>query len=250
MPEMGKNPIIAVAQIKYFDNSTTNNLNKILRYIRLAKAKHADIVCFPESCLHKRDSLDINHAIIKRISEECRRNSIWCIVTDDILKKNKKVYNTAVLIDRKGKVRGEYRKIHLHGDETSAGKNPFVFRTDFGRIGIAICWDLAFPELFRKMKDKGAQIVFCPSMWEGYDLGMHDDEKKEFDILKALTLSRAYENIFFVALCNPTKNSRYLIPYSAICSPTKIIGEIKHREGLLVRKINTGEIRKLHAEHD
>ncbi|MDE1848568.1 MAG: carbon-nitrogen hydrolase family protein [Nanoarchaeota archaeon] len=247
---MNKKPIVALAQIKYFDKSTTNNLNKILYYIRRAKEEHADIVCFPESCLHKKDSLKINHEIIKNILEECKKNSIWCIITDDIQKKNKKIYNTAILIDRNGKMRGEYKKIHLYGDKTSAGNKAFVFKTDFGKIGIAICWDLAFPGLFRRMKSMGAQIVFCPSMWEGYDLGMHNDAKREFDILKSLVLSRAYENIFFVALCNPTKNSRYLIPYSVICSPTKVLKEIKSKEGLIVQKINLEEIKKLHEIHE
>ena len=108
---MNKKPIIALAQIKYFDTSTTNNLNKIIKYIRLAKKKNADIVCFPESCLYK-SSLELDNKFVKQISEECKENSIWCIITDD-LSKNGKTYNTSLLIDRKGVIKGGYKKIHL-----------------------------------------------------------------------------------------------------------------------------------------
>src|SRR3989344_457273 len=99
---MKKNPIIALAQIKYFDISKSHNLEKIKKYIKLAKKRHADIVCFPESCLHRTKELHLEHRIIKEISEECKKNSIWCIVTEDIVIK-KRLYNVAVLIDRKGK---------------------------------------------------------------------------------------------------------------------------------------------------
>ncbi len=241
---MGK-PVIALAQIKYFEDSNTNNLNKILTYISLAKKKGADVVCFPESCLYK-SALDLDSKLINTITEACRTNEIWCIVTDD-MKIRGRVYNVSLLIDRKGRIKGKYKKIHLYGDHTYAGKEPLVFKTDFGKIGIAICWDLAFPELFQDMKKMGAQIVFCPAQW-WYDAKAHYEEhkKRELEILKSLVLSRAYENIFFVCLCNPVMNSKFQISYSAIASPTKILKEIKGREGLIVQEINLKEIDKIH----
>jgi predicted amidohydrolase len=241
---MTKRPIIALAQIKYFSDSNTNNLNKIIRYIRLAKKKNADIICFPESCIHK-SSLDFDSKIISKIKEECKKNSIWCIVTDDI-KKGDKTYNISLLINRSGEIKGEYKKIHLYGDKTFAGKEPMVFKTDFGKIGIVICWDLAFPELFKAIKKMGAEIVFCPAQW-WYDSKSHFEKhkKQELKILKSLVLSRAYENVFFVALCNPIMHSKFQISYSAIASPTKILKELKGKEGLIVEKINLNEIKRV-----
>ena len=99
--------VIAIAQIKYFDISKTNNVEKIKKYIKLAKKKDADIVCFPESCVHK-SSLELNSNVIKKIAEECKKNSIWCIVTEDI-KKGERIYNTSILIDRKGNIKGGYK---------------------------------------------------------------------------------------------------------------------------------------------
>jgi predicted amidohydrolase len=133
-----RKPIIALAPIKYFDISKKNNLQVIKKYIRLAKKSKADIVCFPESCIHKTENLDYNDDLIKEIRKECKKNSIWCIITENIILKNKP-YNTAILIARNGKIKGKYKKIHLYGDDVVAGKKVKVFDTDFAKIGIVIC---------------------------------------------------------------------------------------------------------------
>jgi predicted amidohydrolase len=252
-----RNPIIALAQIRYFDSNKKHNIEKIKKYIRLAKKKNADIICFPESCIHKNDFLNLEHKLIKEISEECRKNSIWCIVTDD-LKMGRKAYNVAILINREGKISGHYKKIHLYGDtdEVRPGRKSRVFKTDFAKIGIAICWDLAFPKLFKKMKRKGAEIVFCPVYWK-YELQAHGARKyeeihkqKEKEILKSLVMARAFENIFFVAVCNPSNGEKDLVSYSAICSPHKVLSEIINKEGLIFHEINLNEITKAHKLYD
>jgi predicted amidohydrolase len=128
-----------------------------------------------------------------------------------------------------------------------------VIKTDFARIGLAVCWDLAYPGLFRKMKQKGAEIIFCPTLWKYEARAYHPmvyNEKhrnKEFEILKSLVMARAFENLFFVALSNPakTKDEKDIISYSAIASPHKIMKEIKDKEGLITAEINLKEIGKL-----
>src|SRR3989304_10271691 len=137
-----RRPRIAVAQIRYFDISRKHNLEKIKRYIRRAKKIGADIICFPESCIHKTETLYFNDTLVREIREECKKNSIWCIVTEN-MEIRKKRYNTALLIDRKGNIKGNYKKINLSGDTTEAGSRVKIFKTDFAKIGIAICWDLA-----------------------------------------------------------------------------------------------------------
>jgi predicted amidohydrolase len=240
-----KNPKIAVAQIRYFDISKRNNVEKIKRYIRKAKKLNADIVCFPESCVHKTEALYFNDSLIREIKEECKKNSIWCIITED-LEIRKKKYNTAMLIDREGNIKGNYKKIHLYGDKVKAGSRVRIFKTDFAKIGIAICWDLAFPKLFRQIKEAGAEIVFCPSQWE-YESRVHKDNPKamEVKLLESLILSRAFENVYFVAVCNPVVDSKFQVSYSAIAGPHKILKKIVGREGLIVSKINLKEIKKV-----
>ena len=251
-----KNPVIALAQIKYFDSAEKHNVAKIKKYIQMAKRKGADIICFSESCVHKNNYLSFNHELIKEIKEECRENSIWCIIDDD-MKRWGKIYNIAILINRGGKITGNYKKIHLMGEgydsPVKAGKRIKVFETDFAKIGIAICWDLDYPELFRKMKKKGAEIIFCPTDWK-YELHAHHAKKyqkkqreRERITLKSLVMTRAFENLYFVALCNPAKNrlEKDLVSYSAIVSPHKVLKEIKDKEGMIIQKIRLGEIGKL-----
>ena len=236
---------IALAQISYFENSN-DNLDKIKKYIKLAKKKGADIVCFPESCIHKNDVLHFNHSLINEIKKECEKNSIWCIVDED-LKIRGKVYNTAVLINREGNIQGYYKKINLMGDTEglNAGKKPKVFETDFGKIGIAICWDLSFPKLFQKIKRRGAEIVFCPSHW-AYETKAHEDDHKnrEKKIIRSLVGARAFENLCFVAFCSPKTRHKDLVTYSVISSPHRILKEISEKEGLLVARLNLNEISK------
>jgi len=249
-----KNPVIAVAQIRYFDTDEKHNVAKIKKYIRLAKKKKADIICFPESCVHEKDFLSFDHDLIREIKEECKKNAIWCIIDDDMVIRGK-VYNTAVLINREGKIVGDYRKINIMGDspEVRAGKKIGVFETDFAKIGIAICWDLNYPSLFKKMKKRGAEIVFCPTYWK-YEARAHHPmvynekhRRREISTLKSLIMTRAFENMFFVALCNPAKRKGELdlIPYSAICTPHKIIKDIQDEEGLISEEIKLNEIGQL-----
>ena len=146
-----RNPKIAVAQIRYYDLNKKHNVDKIKQYIKLAKRAKADIVCFPEVSVSKIGGMHFRHNYIKQIREECKLNQIWCIASDE-LKIGKKVYNVAFLIDRKGDIKGHYRKINLYHERLVPGKKIPVFETDFAKIGIVVCWDLAFPELFSKQQ--------------------------------------------------------------------------------------------------
>lgn len=238
-----KTPIIALAPIKYFDIHNKYNIAKILYYIRLAKKKKADIVCFPESCLIKSGTVDLDSGLMKIIKDECKANSIWCIITEDVFF-GKKRYNASLLIDRNGMIKGHYKKINLYGDDAIAGKKIKVFKTDFAKIGIAICWDLSFPNVFEKMKKKGAEIIFCPAYWH-YDEELHNREhkKRELALLRAMILSRAFENLCFIALCNPLESfNKELVPYSAISSPHRILKDSFNKEGLIIAKLNLKEI--------
>ena len=245
-----KSPVIALAQIKYFDICKSHNIEKVKKYIRRAKKAGADIICFPETCLHKTEFLHMNHKLIKEVREECRKNSIWSIITEQMTVRGKD-YNIAALIGRDGKIKGTYKKIHLYGDEVKPGRKTRVFKTDFAKIGIIICWDIAFPDLFSKMKKAGAEIVFCPAKW-WYDTEAHarssgykHKKETEIKILESLIWARAFENMLYIALCNPVMETRFQISYSAIASPHGILKKIVNKEGLIIAKLNLREIKRL-----
>ncbi len=77
-------------------------------------------------------------------------------------------YNTSVLIDREGNIAGKYRKTHISYGEWENGIIPGddfpVFETDFGRVGMLICWDMYFPESARIMAMNGAELIAVSTM--------------------------------------------------------------------------------------
>ncbi|HXY39821.1 MAG TPA: carbon-nitrogen hydrolase family protein, partial [Vicinamibacteria bacterium] len=76
------------------------------------------------------------------------------------------VYNTAVLIDRDGRLAGRYRKVYLPREEVegglTAGKAYPVFTTDFGTVGLMICWDTNFADPARALALAGAEVLLIP----------------------------------------------------------------------------------------
>lgn len=106
------------------------------------------------------------------------------------------IYNTAYLID-KGRIAGCYRKLHLFstmGEDRflAAGDAVLVADTSIGRVGVAICYDLRFPELFRKLALDGAEIICVPAEWP----------KPRQEHWRTLLRARAIENQLFIAAAN------------------------------------------------
>ena len=183
----------------------------------------ADIVCLGETINYvstgrKADEVaePIPGPSTKTLGEAARRHHLW-IVTSLYEREGKCVYNTAVLIDRQGKVAGRYRKTHLPETEMLAGVTPGteypVFQTDFGTIGIQICYDNFFPEVARSLALQGAEILFTP-IW-----GDAREEGYDWDIVAR---SRAIDNaVHFVASAYTHKRSLIIDPGGRILADTK-----------------------------
>ena len=133
------------------------------------------------------------------------------------------VYNTAVLIDRQGKVAGKYRKVQLPREEIESGVTPGssfpVFDTDFGRIGIMICWDNQYVEPARALAVQGAEIIFLP-IWGGNAV---------------LTRARAIENQVYVV------SSGYDIGSTIYDTWGNLLAEAKERPGAAYADIDLNE---------
>jgi len=104
-----------------------------------------------------------------RLSEVARRRGAY-IVAGLYEREGIAIYNTAVLIDRKGDLVGKYRKVYLPREEIEGGLTPGndypVFQTDFGKVGIMICWDVQYADPARALAVAGAEIVLLP-IWGG-----------------------------------------------------------------------------------
>jgi predicted amidohydrolase len=241
-----KNVTVAVAQLT-LTSSLRKNIEKIKHFIKFAKTKKVDIVCFPETSL-KGEPIDIKNPRVKEIFTECKKNSIWCII-GDYIKEKKYTYNTMLLINRKGNLVGKYKKVFVCEDRplVKRGSTFKVFSTELGKLGIAICWDVAYPNSLYSMVKKHADIVFCPMCW-GYEVWEHKRNRliMEKKILQSLILTRAYENLVYVVFSSPfMKNDKTLVSYSAIAEPHQIIKEIFNKEGMIIGRLNIPKLHKI-----
>ncbi len=157
-------------------SDTQQNLEAFGRLISEAGQRGADIVCLGEGITMVGTGLDYmavaetvpgpTTEYLGRIAAEYN----MYIVAGVLEKKEHIVFNTAVLIDRDGNLAGKYRKVCLPREEIEGGVSPGntfpVFETDFGTIGLMICWDVAFPEPARALAMQGAEIILMP-IWGG-----------------------------------------------------------------------------------
>jgi predicted amidohydrolase len=138
------------------------------------------------------------------------------------------VYNTALLIDRDGKVVGKYRKTHLPESEVLAGLTPGssypVFKTDFGTVGIEICYDNFFPEVARNLALNGAEIILLP-IW-----GDLRSQEYAWDVVAR---ARAIDNaVYLVASIYSNRRSLIINPEG------RILADTASEEGLVTADIN------------
>jgi predicted amidohydrolase len=106
-------------------------------------------------------------------------------------------YNTAAIYGPDGALAGAYQKIHLWAplgevEHMTAGARMPVYELPWGRVALAVCYDLRFPELWRRYADGGAQLVVIPAEWP----------VRRVEHWRLLLRARAVENQFFVAGCN------------------------------------------------
>jgi len=152
--------------------SAQDNLEKFASFVDQAGAQNADIVCLPEAITmvgtgisYVNSSEPIPGPSTKYLGEVARKNNLY-IVAGLLEKDGDIVYNTSVLIDRKGALIGKYRKVSLPREEIDGGITPGtsypVFETDIGKIGMMICWDVTFPDAARALARQGAEIIMLP----------------------------------------------------------------------------------------
>ena len=164
---------VRVGTVSLHPRNTPDNLGAYLQALdRIARDK-PDIVCLGEEMLLEGSSRpyvgaaeEIPGPSTERLGEKARSYGMY-IVAGLTERDGAAVYNTAVLIDRHGRVAGKYRKVHLPREEVEGGLTPGgafpVFDTDFGRIGMMICWDAEYVDAARAMAIQGAEILLVPA---------------------------------------------------------------------------------------
>ncbi len=140
--------------------------------VEQAAARGADIVCLPEGITTAGNGLTYAQAAeavpgptTEFLGTLARRLHVW-IVAGLYERSGARLYNTAVLVGRDGQLVGRYRKMSLPDEEIEGGITPGsatpVFDTDFGRVGLMICWDSSYPEVARALAAGGAEVILMP----------------------------------------------------------------------------------------
>nr|MDD6335481.1 carbon-nitrogen hydrolase family protein [bacterium] len=165
---------IAGAYAKYPGNKE-GNLQTILRMMDEAGKQGADIVCLTEAAnalnctgpLYDR-CIRIPGPETQLIGQMAKHHHMYAVM--GLYQRQGDVcYNVSALFGRDGQVEGIYRKVQLPLSEVEDGLTPGdeypTFKTDFGTIGMMVCWDQGYPEIARSLALNGAEIIFVPTMW-------------------------------------------------------------------------------------
>jgi predicted amidohydrolase len=147
--------------------------------VLLNQARGAHLLILPEIWnigyfsfdLYSRESETITGETARRMSRKAKEIGCYLHSGSFVEEENGKLFNTSLLFDPDGKLIARYRKIHLFGYNSresqllSRGNEVVVVETELGKIGMCTCYDLRFPELFRMMLDKGAELFLVASGW-------------------------------------------------------------------------------------
>ena len=257
--------VIAAIQIASGPN-TTANLNEISRLVTEATDKGAKLCVLPESfvCMGMKaeDTLKIKEKadglgdIQQFLAKLAKKNKIWIVGgTIPLLADNKnKIRASCLLFNDKGKQVARYDKIHLFdvdlGDAKSdcyresemieSGDEVVVVDTPFGRLGLAVCYDLRFPEFFRCMIEQKVDVIAIPSAFTALTGKVH---------WKTLVRARAIENLSYVIAANQGGfhvNGRETYGHSMIVDPWGLIlAEQAQGAGVIYAELNPSRLKKL-----
>lgn len=196
--------ILALAQTDIVLADKAANLARGHELIARAAGRGAQLVIFPELWTTGYDlprAATLAEPIpagptARQLSAWAQRFDLW--ITGSLLEQTPDgVFNAAAFFGPQGQVIGPYRKIHRFGPMAEdrwlqAGCAPGLFDLPWGKTGIAICYDLRFPELFRRYASAGARLILLPSEWP----------HPRLHHWRTLVQARAIENQCFVAAVN------------------------------------------------
>jgi deaminated glutathione amidase len=246
---------IAIAQLTPGADKSAN-LDKARDYIAAAKARGADLILIPElymaylpagSTVSKADVAEpLDGPFVTGLAEAARENAIHviCGVIESKPGETARAYNTTVFFDRAGKLLQVYRKTHLYdafarkeSDTIIPGAEPVqVVDTEFGKVGVFVCYELRFPEIARKLAVEGADILFLPTAWVAGAM-------KE-DHLHTLLRARAIENTVYICAADQVGN--IYSGRSIVVDPMGVVvASAGEEEALFVAEIDPERIRRV-----
>ncbi|MFZ5990051.1 MAG: carbon-nitrogen hydrolase family protein [Bacillota bacterium] len=253
---------ISVCQMTV-ENNKESNIEKAVGMIGTSAENHADMVLLPEmfNCPYENskfvefaESQD-DGPTIKALSNAAKENGVYIIAGSIPEIEEGKIYNSSFIFDSEGKIIGRHRKIHLfdinipgkisfkESDTLTAGNETTVIDTGFCKIGVAICYDVRFPEIFRLMALKGAKLVIVPAAFNMTTGPLH---------WELLMRARAVDNQVFMAAVSPARNVKAsYVAYgnSMVVDPwANILVRADGEENILYSDIQLSQVDKVRRE--
>ena len=237
------------------------NLAEAEKLIKIAVQQEAELVVLPENFaimgMAETDKVkiaeDLGSGLLQDfLKAQAIKHNIWLVGGTIPLRSEEagKAYASCLLINPQGEQVGRYDKIHLfdvtieasnesytESETVSAGKDIVVVDTPFGRLGLAVCYDLRFPELFRAMVEQKMEICALPSAFTSLTGRVH---------WESLLRSRAIENLTFMIAADQGGyhvGGRETHGDSMIVDPWgQILNRLPHGTGVVVADIDIGKL--------
>ena len=253
---------LALCQMNVIDDKKAN-LEKASSMIADSIGNDADFIILPEmfNCPYSNDKFieyaedEKDSITLKKISRMAEDNSVYILAGSIPERESEKIFNTSYLFDRTGQIIAKHRKMHLfdidvkdritfkESDVLTAGDQFTLAETEFGKIGIGICYDVRFVELARIMVENGALILFYPGAFNMTTGPAH---------WELLFRARALDNQVFCVGVAPSLNidaSYHSYGHSIVTNPWgEVISQADENENLIICEIDLSEIKKIREE--
>ena len=239
------------------------NLDEADKFIKIAVQQGAELIVLPENFaimgITEMDKVAVaeeyGQGLIQDfLSAQASKHGVWLVGGTVPIKSSEenKVYATCLLFNDSGEVAARYDKIHLfdvtleesdesytESETTTSGDDVVVADTPFGRLGLAICYDLRFPEMFRAMVDVGVDICVLPSAFTSLTGKAH---------WETLIRARAIENLSYMVAAAQGGyhvNGRETHGDSMIVDPWgMVLNRLPHGTGVVVSDIDIAKLQK------
>jgi predicted amidohydrolase len=196
---------------------------------------------------YTKEATLMDGSFVSHFAKKARALNAYLFAGSFVEKSGNHYYNTSILFNRQGKLIATYRKIHLftygskEGDLLTRGTDPVVIDTEFGKVGLATCYDLRFPEQFRKELDRGAKMFLITSAWP----------LARLNHWKLFNAARAVENQCFLVSCNcvGTNQGVVLGGHSRVIDPWgNVLATGDERESVVSAEFDLGSVDRIREE--
>lgn len=241
---------VAAVQPRTYREREERNVSNALKYIDDAADGGAKIVCFPEGYPGPYRG-PISYSPLEDLCKKAREKKVYVIAgmverAENYKELENVYYLVSKLIGPDGRLLGTYRrcqpnppqvdKFFMGGKIIAPGEKLEVYETDYGKIGISICGEIWWPELYRVLALKGAEIIFTPIGGALYEL---------YDNWRLLVKARATENhVYVVGSCNIWGMEDGL---TIIAGPEDILAETR-KTGIITATLDLDRIKWLREQ--